>query len=76
MPECEWAILCDYAFLDVNRKRCLIGTFNEIRTTNVPAHHPQAALALKILGEADEKAGVSARPGGDRLQVGARPLSE
>lgn len=55
MAECEWAILCDYAFLDVNRKMCLIGTFNQVYTQNVPSVHQQAALALKLMGDANEK---------------------
>ena len=55
MAECDWAILCDYSFLDVSRKMCLIGIFNQITVANVPATHHQAALALKIVGEPNEK---------------------
>lgn len=28
MAECEWAIVCDYAFLDAGGKMCLIGIFD------------------------------------------------
>ena len=45
MAECDWAILCDYSFLDVSRKMCLIGIFDKITAANVPATHHQAALA-------------------------------
>jgi hypothetical protein len=58
MAECDWAILCDYAFLDVNRKMCLIGAFNQIHSARVPAKHPQAALAVKLVGEAGEKVSI------------------
>lgn len=70
MAECDWAILCDYAFLDVNRKMCLIGTFNQVNALNVPAVHQQAALALKIIGEAGEKVPIRVeivRPSGGIL---------
>jgi hypothetical protein len=55
MAECEWAILCDYSFLDVNRKVCLIGIFGQITAANVPAIHHQAALALRMMGDPQEK---------------------
>jgi hypothetical protein len=70
MAECDWAILCDYAFLDVNRKMCLIGAFNQVNTFNVPAVHPQAALALKVTGEPNEKVPIRVeiiRPTGGSL---------
>jgi hypothetical protein len=25
MAGCDWAIVCDYAFLDIGRKMCMIG---------------------------------------------------
>jgi hypothetical protein len=56
MAECDWAILCDYAFLDVNRKMCLIGTFDRIFASAVPGGLHQAAIAMKLLGDANETA--------------------
>lgn len=54
MAECDWAILCDYSFLDVGRKMCLIGVFDRIFAPAVPTAQHQAALALKIVGEPTE----------------------
>jgi hypothetical protein len=54
MAECDWAILCDYAFLDLNRKMCLIGAFDRVFAASVPAGVPQAAVAMKILGDPGE----------------------
>src|ERR1700733_5271011 len=55
MAECDWAILCDYAFLDSNRKQCLIGAFDKIFATNVPSALARASVALKILGNPNEQ---------------------
>jgi hypothetical protein len=55
VADCDWAILCDYAFHDVNRKTCLIGIFDRINVPSVPTTHHQAALALKFVGDAREK---------------------
>ena len=54
MAECEWAILCDYAFLDVHRKTCLVGVFDRVNTPRVPSVLHQSALALKLLGNPNE----------------------
>ncbi len=54
MATCDWALLCDYAFLDVSRKLCLIGIFDRIVVPAVPATQHQAALALKLVGEPKE----------------------
>ncbi len=54
MAECDWAILCDYAFLDVSRKICLIGVFDRIFTQAVPSVQHQSALAMKIVGQPGE----------------------
>jgi len=51
MAECEWAILCDYSFLDANRKTCIIGAFDKICTPMVPAVLHQSSLAIKFLGQ-------------------------
>jgi hypothetical protein len=75
MAEIEWAILCDYAFLDAGRKSCLIGVFDRIFTPRVPATHHQAALALKLIGDATEKVALKieiTRPqGGVLVTLGA-----
>ncbi len=51
MAECDWAILCDYAFLDANRKMCMIGAFDRIFTPAVPTVLHQSSIALKMLGD-------------------------
>jgi hypothetical protein len=56
MAGCDWAILCDYAFLDVNRKMCLIGTFDRVFAAQVPGGLHQSAIAMKLLGNANETA--------------------
>jgi hypothetical protein len=55
MADCDWAILCDYAFLDSSRKQCLIGAFDRIFTPSVPSLIPRASVAVKILGNPDEQ---------------------
>jgi hypothetical protein len=54
VADCEWAILCDYAFLDLNRKTCMIGTFDKVFTPSVPSVLHHAALAVKFSGAAGE----------------------
>lgn len=56
MAECDWAIMCDYAFLDVNRKMCLIGTFDRVYAASVPGGLHQVAIAMKLLGNPNETA--------------------
>jgi hypothetical protein len=78
MADCEWAILCDYSFLDVNRKTCIIGVFDRIMTANVPSALPHAALALKFTGRSGEQVNAQIqilRPTGGQLaafQVGIK----
>lgn len=70
MAECEWAILCDYAFLDVNRKTCMIGTFDKVFASKVPSVLHQSALSLKLIGNANENVAFKvevARPAGGTL---------
>ena len=55
MAECEWAILCDYAFKDEGRKTCVIGIFDRIFTQAVPSQHHQASLVFKVMGDANEE---------------------
>ncbi|MBI1955040.1 MAG: hypothetical protein HYS38_01455 [Acidobacteria bacterium] len=54
MADVDWAILCDYAFLDVGRKTCIIGVFQRIFVNSVPAHHHQLALVIRFIGEPGE----------------------
>ena len=70
MAECSWAILCDYSFLDVSRKMCLIGIFDRVWAQAVPTTHHQAALALKLIGDPNEKVAMKVeivRPAGGVL---------
>ena len=54
MAECEWAVICDYAFLDARGKMCLIGVFDSIFAKKVPAIHPQACLVVQLRGKPNE----------------------
>ncbi len=70
MANCDWAIVCDHAFYDENRKICMIGVFDRIFAKAVPATHHQASLVLKLIGEAKERTKVRVdivRPNGDVL---------
>lgn len=70
MAECDWAILCDYAFQDINRKMCIIGVFDRIFAANVPSAQNQAALAMKFVGSAGEQTTFKieiVRPAGGKL---------
>src|SRR2546422_315249 len=54
MAECDWAILCDYAFLDFGRKMCMIGIFDRVFAATVPSSLHLAALAMRLLGQPRE----------------------
>jgi len=54
MAECDWAILCDHAFLDVSRKMCIIGAFDRVFAPAVPSALHQSSLAMKLLGNPGE----------------------
>ena len=41
------ATLCDAA-MDYNQKLCILGTFDTIHTSKLPAVHPQCAIALRL----------------------------
>jgi hypothetical protein len=71
LANCEWAFLCDYAFKDQAGKTCLIGIFDRIYVTAVPTMHPQASLAMKIVGESNESAKLKVAI----LRPNAQPLS-
>jgi hypothetical protein len=70
VAKCDWAIVCDHAFFDEERKICMVGVFDRIFAKSVPATHLQAFLVLKLVGEPKEKARVKVdivRPTGDVL---------
>lgn len=70
MAECDWTILCDYTFLDLNKKVCIIGAFDRIFASAVPTTLHQSALALKLLGNPNENIAFRIevlRPGGGPL---------
>jgi len=70
MAQCEWAVICDYAFLDSRGKACLIGIFDAIFAKKVPAIHRQATLVIQVHGKPREKLKVRieiARPNGTSL---------
>ena len=54
MAECDWAILCDTAFQDITRKACLIGIFDRINATELPAVLNHATFVAKVLGSPGE----------------------
>jgi hypothetical protein len=70
MARCDWAIVCDYAFLDDNRKMCMVGVFDRIFATAVPAVHHQASFVLKLIGE------PSTHTAGKRRMQGYHPRSD
>lgn len=59
MAECDWALLCDYAFRDAGRKMCLIGIFDRVQATRVPTALHQSSLVFKLVGDPGEKVSVS-----------------
>ena len=70
VAKCDWAIVCDHAFFDEDRKMCMVGVFDRIFAKTVPATHLQAFLVLKLVGEPKEKAKIRVdivRPTGDVL---------
>lgn len=70
MAECDWAILCDYAFLDVGRKMCMIGVFDRVYAPAVPSALHQSSLAMRLLGEPNETVNFRVeiiRPNGGQL---------
>lgn len=55
MATCEWAHLCDYAFLDNQGKTCLIGIFKAIVTARVPTTHTRCAVVFNVSGMPNEE---------------------
>ena len=52
--EIQVAVLCDSA-ADYQGKLCVLGTFDTIFTSQMPAVHPQCSIALRItFGKAEE----------------------
>lgn len=54
MAECDWIILCDYAFPALRGKLCMIGVFDAIYAKETPFVHPRAAIGFSVLGEPGE----------------------
>jgi hypothetical protein len=52
--EIQVAALCDSA-VDYEGKLCLLGAFDTIVTTTLPAIHPQCSVALRILFRKEEE---------------------
>jgi hypothetical protein len=72
MADCEWIIICDYAFRDSLNKTCMIGAFDRIFAKKVPATQPQMALAFKLIGSAEEPVTFRVqilRPAGSELMA-------
>src|SRR4051812_42703894 len=54
MADCDWVILCDYAFIAVPNKLSMIGVFDTIFSHEVPVTHQHAAVGFSIIGEPGE----------------------
>lgn len=77
MAECDWLILCDYAFLDVSRKICIIGAFDRVFAPAVPTALHQSSIAMKLLGNPTENVNFRievSRPAGGQLATVAGNL--
>jgi hypothetical protein len=59
MAECDWIVLCDYAFVAVPSKVSLIGIFDVIYAHDVPVMHDRAFVAFTIIGEPGELVAVT-----------------
>jgi hypothetical protein len=55
MAECDWAILCDHAFPDLQRKMNLIGIFDRVNAASIPSSLAQSAIVVKLVGEPGER---------------------
>jgi hypothetical protein len=55
MADCDWIILCDYAFPAMHGKLCMVGIFDMIFATAVPAAHARAFIGFSLVGEPGEK---------------------
>lgn len=55
MAECDWIVLCDYAFPAMHGKLCMIGVFDTLYVkTEPPVTHPHAAIGFSVVGEPGE----------------------
>jgi hypothetical protein len=50
------AVLCDSA-VDYRGKLCILGTFDTIFTTQLPAVHPHCSIALRLIFRDDDETG-------------------
>jgi hypothetical protein len=70
MAECDWAILCDYAFMDSANKMCMIGVFDRVFAPAVPSALRQSSISMKMLGNPGENLSFRveiSRPSGGQL---------
>jgi hypothetical protein len=54
MAECDWIVLCDYAFQGHLGKVCLIGIFDLIFAPDTPIKHERAFIGFSVIGEPGE----------------------
>jgi hypothetical protein len=69
MADCDWVILCDYAFPAMHGKLCLVGVFDLMFTPSPPHTHPRAFIAFSIVGEPGEKGEADLKIIGPSAQV-------
>lgn len=55
MADCDWIILCDYAFQATHGKLGLIGIFDMMFAPAVPITYPRVFIGFSIIGEPGEK---------------------
>lgn len=55
MSDCEWVILCDYAFPAMHGKLCMIGIFDMMFTPVLPVTYPRVFIGFSLIGEPGEK---------------------
>lgn len=78
MADCEWAILCDHAFLDQAGKMCVIGIFDRVFVGQVPAQHRRAHVVARIAVKPKENVAVRidlVRPTGAVLKTVNVPVA-
>lgn len=55
MADCEWIIVCDYAFPAMQSKLCMIGIFDIMFAPAVPFNHEKIFIGFNLVGEPGEK---------------------
>jgi hypothetical protein len=54
VADCEWIIVCDYAFRAERGKLGMIGVFDTVFVKQLPTKHSRAAICFNIVGEPGE----------------------